>query len=561
MKWISHEETEVTMQLMIPNKGIEDISEICQNNHRYIFVNKRPIKYKDIEKAVNDVISEYLGPKLAPKKKPIFLVYILVDPMDIDINLEPNKDVILFKNQQHILDVITKNLINFYGLQTREEITKESDDTSNCYKDYTSTTLKENSPEIELPVSKKRKISSTIDQEMIKETPNRKSIKSSCNNIAKNINEKNNISEDEIQAITNYLNTTSTLPDSNRQDVDVKCVSHNEVTRNSINNSNNRLSANDSLLHDLNSTDETSNIQPNKNTLDNKIDDPNESISQLPVVDLGDDFELDLILNKKESELNKPTKKIDDEHSNEDNNLNIKDENSLEKWSKGHVNGLKGGTDVKPYTDFTNHASLSNDSSDMETTFTKFAKDARTEIMKENPKMSAVQVARKITDMWKHLPSQEHGYYHDLAREEKANKETDKAEMKKKLDAEANKNRKRLLRLLENMKNTNTKQSENLVMRTIVPWDMNIDKITKSFQNGCDYNHTDHVIGSISINLWIIQNSAQLWILDISHILKGFNITDLTVDKMQSEDVERLFKQWISESKDMSMIYPIHTLK
>lgn len=35
---------------MIPNKEIQDINEICQTNHHYIFINNRPIKYKDIEK-------------------------------------------------------------------------------------------------------------------------------------------------------------------------------------------------------------------------------------------------------------------------------------------------------------------------------------------------------------------------------------------------------------------------------------------------------------------------------------------------------------------------------
>lgn len=29
----------------------------------------------------------------------VFLVYIVLEPMDIDVNLEPNKDAILFKNQ------------------------------------------------------------------------------------------------------------------------------------------------------------------------------------------------------------------------------------------------------------------------------------------------------------------------------------------------------------------------------------------------------------------------------------------------------------------------------
>lgn len=105
-------------------------------------------------------------------------------------------------------------------------------------------------------------------------------------------------------------------------------------------------------------------------------------------------------------------------------------------------------------------------------------------VIKENPTLSAVEVARKITDIWKHLPSQEHGYYQDLVREERENKEKAKKEkLKQKLDEDVKKNRRRLLRMLENMKNSNTQKSENLAMRTTVPWDMNIEKVTKSFQN------------------------------------------------------------------------------
>ncbi|KAK2580539.1 hypothetical protein KPH14_007673 [Odynerus spinipes] len=494
MKWLSYEGAEATIQFMIPDKEIQDVNEICQTNHHYIFVNKRPVKYKDIEKVVNDIILEYFDQKLPARKKPIFLLHILVDPMDIDVNLEPNKDVILFTNKQQILDVITKHLTNFYGIQMGTETIKDVNDI-----------------------------------------------------------------KDELQAITNYVNTTSSSHNSSTHNVNVNCMNHDKLVYDSINNPNNTVRIDDSLLHDLNSTDETSNIQAIKNTSDNQTDDFSENVSQIPEVDLGEDFELDLILNKN-SNVNTYTDKMNDTQHNKGNKLNIKDNYLLETWSKGHIEGLKGGTNVRPCTGLMNDISLSNDSSTMETTFTKFVKDARAEIIKENPKLSAVQVARKITDLWKHLPSQEHGYYQDLVREERAYKEKEKTEIKKKLHTDTNKNGKRLLRMLENMKNRNTKKSENLVMRTIVPWDVNIDKITTSFKNGNDYNHTDCVVGSVSVNFWIIRNSAQLWILNICHILKGLNITDLSIDKMQSKDVEKLFKQWIMENKDMSMIVPIYTL-
>ncbi|KAL2718687.1 PMS1 protein 1-like [Vespula squamosa] len=578
MKWITYEETEATIQLMIPDKEIQDINEICQNNHHYIFINNRPIKYKDIEKAVNNILSEYFSHKLLVKKKPIFLVHILMDPMDVDVNLEPNKDAVLLKNQQIILDAINQLLTNFYGVQRVEQKRKNSDEISNYDQDY-SLISSEDTSKTELPVCKRRKILPNMDEKEIKKATNRKSIPQKSNknttellkyhiienipHCEKTLNDsistdgKNNVSEDELQAIANYLNTTSVSHNSAIHNVDTKCTDHNKLKYDYINNP---IYTDDSLLNDLNSTDEKVNIQQTVNTLDNQIDIPNESISQLPVVDLGEDFEFDFILNKK-SNVNTHIDNIHDTQNNEKDNNLTKGKHSSKTWSKGHVEGLKGGTDVKPYTDCTNHIPLSNNSYTIETTFTKFAKDIRSEIIKENPKLSAVEIARKITDIWKHLPSQEHGYYQDLVHEEKANKEKAKKDkLKKKFDEDVKKNKRRLLRMLENMKNSNTQKSENLAMRTTILWDMNIEKLTKSFQNRYDYNNIHHVVGSISINLWIIQNSAQLWLLDISYILKGLNITDLVIDKIQSQDVEKLFKQWILEKKDMSMIFPIYTL-
>ncbi|XP_015175476.1 PREDICTED: PMS1 protein homolog 1-like [Polistes dominula] len=568
MKWITHEDTEATIQLMVPDKELEDINDICETTHRYIFINNRPIKYKDIEKIMNDTISEYFSNKLSVKKKLIFLVHILIDPIDVDVNLEPNKDAVLLKNQQIILDIISKLITNFYGIQCEELKRKNPTETSNYDQDTSINNT--NNSEIELPVCKKRKISSNTDEKEINKYTNGESIKNNNNNnttellnseiIQDNSNSKDitnnltntddrcNISEDELKAIANYLDTTTNSNNSSIRN----STDHNNLKHN---NANNLEYTNDSLLHDLNTTDEKVNNQETINASDNQVDIINENISQLPIVDLGEDFDIDLILNG-ENSINPHIDKVHDEK----NNIKEK-EHSLKMWSKGHVEGLKGGTDVKPLNDCTNYVPLSNDSSTMETTFTKFAKDIRSEIMKENPKLTTVEVARKITDIWKHLPSQEHGYYQDLAREERLNKEkARKDELKKKFDEECKKNKKRLLRMLENMKNSNSQKSENLAMRTTVPWNINIDNVKKSFEKRCDYNNFHYVVGSININLWIIKNSAQLWLLDISQILKGLNVTDLTIDKIQSEDVEKLFKQWILEKKDMSMIYPIHTL-
>lgn len=83
------------------------------------------------------------------------------------------------------------------------------------------------------------------------------------------------------------------------------------------------------------------------------------------------------------------------------------------------------------------------------------------------------------------MSSEERGYYRDIAEEEEKEKEVEE-ELKtrkqfnertegSKIDTEKNKSR--LLKLFEKMKNTKNEKQEKLKMRTIVPWIIDKDKI------------------------------------------------------------------------------------
>lgn len=95
--------------------------------------------------------------------------------------------------------------------------------------------------------------------------------------------------------------------------------------------------------------------------------------------------------------------------------------------------------------------------------------------------MTAPQIANAITNLWKKLTPEERGYYRDMAREEKTNSDAESRETKEKPTVESKRNRKRILKVLENMKTMNLEKKENLLVRTIVPWDVHIKKITESF--------------------------------------------------------------------------------
>lgn len=93
-------------------------------------------------------------------------------------------------------------------------------------------------------------------------------------------------------------------------------------------------------------------------------------------------------------------------------------------------------------------------------------------VAKENSTLTAAQTAKKITDFWKQLSSEERGYYRDITREEEEDhqrqKKAEEIVRVNKVGSEKNKNR--LLQLFEKMKNTKNEKREKLNMRTIVPW-------------------------------------------------------------------------------------------
>lgn len=94
-----------------------------------------------------------------------------------------------------------------------------------------------------------------------------------------------------------------------------------------------------------------------------------------------------------------------------------------------------------------------------------------------------------LSERWKKLSSEERGYYRDVACEEKfefekQNQETidkGKQEAAKKQALDSKRSRNRLLKALDKMKESNSENKENLLLRTIVPWDMDLKKVTESF--------------------------------------------------------------------------------
>ncbi|XP_050465419.1 PMS1 protein homolog 1-like [Cataglyphis hispanica] len=519
MEWVEPKDTEFVLQLMLPSKKIQDISKVSHPDLHYIFVNNRPIKHKTLEKLINNVILEYFKQE-SYRKKMIFLIYIILKPMDIDVNLEPNKDTVLFKDQNKVFDTVDKYIKKYYGLKSVEIVEQNvSNDTSTCYEDYTLDTSQD-IIDSEWPICKKRKID--IQEDIIKEKPMLHN-----NGYEKSLHKQN---IDLIQDEQQYRDALAHIQSPNLSDSD------------------------------------SNDVFPIV-TLPDKMTKEHETLSQLPVIDLGEDFDF-----LKEIGSNTST-------NENENKLNENEENkqvSLETWSKGHIVGLKGGIDIqsdivveRQFNDNLDNQinemenckldKMESDRMELDKTHVdnknlKFIKHVRSQIAKENPTLTAAQTAKKITEFWKQLSSHERGYYRDIAHKEETERQAKKTEERdevNKMSTEGNKSR--LLQLFEKMKNTKNEKKEKLNMRTIVPWTIDRNKIITrlSFES-------EHIIGCLAPNLWIATICEQIWIIDIIGLIKGLKVPNIDADKIDAKRIECLLKQWLSERDDMSVMHSIY---
>jgi len=75
-------------------------------DHIYTYVNSRYVKSKIIEEAV---IDGYYT-KLVKGKYPFAIIFLEVDPSEVDVNVHPSKKIVKFSNGKHIYDMINSSI-------------------------------------------------------------------------------------------------------------------------------------------------------------------------------------------------------------------------------------------------------------------------------------------------------------------------------------------------------------------------------------------------------------------------------------------------------------------
>lgn len=93
-------------------------SEILKNSREYIFtfVNNRYVKSPIIDKAVIDAYYT----KLMKGKYPFAIIFLDIDPIDVDVNVHPSKKYIKFTDDSDIYITIKRGITEYFYIKERE---------------------------------------------------------------------------------------------------------------------------------------------------------------------------------------------------------------------------------------------------------------------------------------------------------------------------------------------------------------------------------------------------------------------------------------------------------
>ncbi|XP_069679500.1 PMS1 protein homolog 1-like isoform X2 [Periplaneta americana] len=114
---LGHQEMELTLDIMVPKKELENLASLCISyiDCMMMYINHRPVRYKKLEKLLLKYIGKCFPGQLRAHKYPYCLVSIVTSPGETDVNLEPNKTKVLLKEEDGVLSKIESMLASYYN--------------------------------------------------------------------------------------------------------------------------------------------------------------------------------------------------------------------------------------------------------------------------------------------------------------------------------------------------------------------------------------------------------------------------------------------------------------
>lgn len=88
------------------------------NKLQYIFLNNRPITDKTIQAAVSQAYHGFIH----KDQRPIYFLFIEIDPKEVDVNVHPRKLEVKFTNNNQVFSAVFNSIKNTLENQTKEDI-------------------------------------------------------------------------------------------------------------------------------------------------------------------------------------------------------------------------------------------------------------------------------------------------------------------------------------------------------------------------------------------------------------------------------------------------------
>ncbi|KAF7996640.1 hypothetical protein HCN44_002286 [Aphidius gifuensis] len=623
-EFIDHKEQHTEhydIKLIIPKNNFHDILPFCQINYQHVFVNNRPVTFKKYEQLIVRILTQHFhDDKLQGRKKPVFFLLITVDPSDVDVNLEPNKTAVLLKDNDRILEKVEKLLLDYYQVnlsQDSQEIIKDVDVSSTpAYLNFSSTEVEENTE----PVAKKAKLEkkNSISKSMSSKSNNNK--ENQCNNaisptpitndvdddddnnvcLVEKIQQQNQHNDDEEEERFSQLPKVDIGADFTTQEI-------KKVLSTKYPDDNNQLKESN-VISTPKKIDKLS-CQNDENSIINFDEDfsaqeINEILQQKNPLDKSTDKSLKASMEH----LNSSFEEISME--NFDNNRDKFDGISEVQWSRGqhpkHATMIPvsvkvcGPNDNLENDDDEDDASGEKNNKDDEMKgekntatnvktpqtyaaansrgFILFSKKYRPQVIKMNPGINLVEVARKITSKWKEMTSEERENFRELAMKNKSMNEsqylssplstTAFSKNPKISNKKLASNKKHMLNLITNMKNQNQSSSDEnktRLTRNIVNWQINLTTVATKLNENSKINDKKRgaVVGSLGNDIWIVKTNSQIWTLNAFELFDCININDDTETTNKKEDpdfIEFCLNRCLQEKDFLNCMKPIYDI-
>ncbi|XP_034041984.1 PMS1 protein homolog 1 [Thalassophryne amazonica] len=112
------EQPEILLDGFFPKPGADHSSTSSSSPDKtFIFVNNRPVQNKDIMKLLRQHYAAQYADDSARNRYPHLMLRITVPPYSVDVNLTPDKTQVLLHHKESVLTAVETMLVSLYGFQ------------------------------------------------------------------------------------------------------------------------------------------------------------------------------------------------------------------------------------------------------------------------------------------------------------------------------------------------------------------------------------------------------------------------------------------------------------